>query len=213
MGMFSKDDYDRLHSLVFVDGYSGYTPAIAEIPNGDGVVDADKKYAHVAVKYLVTDQQKTDLMPYLTQAHQLATAAAGLARVPEAFMPDINFGALRILDYPPGAVTAKHTDFDLFTLMMYRDQPDLFQDDPTTRSLALSRIQLLNKQAHLGELAEILKLGQATPHQTVASTTQSGSIVYFAIPNHDAVLPGGQKVGDWITERKARSRTPAPAKS
>jgi hypothetical protein len=209
MSLFSKEDYDRMHSLVFVDGYSGYKPTVAEIPNGDGKVDNDKKYAHIATKYLVTDQQKADLMPYLDKAFNLARAAADLARVPAAFRPVKEFCALRILDYPIGAGSEKHTDFDLFTLMCYRNQPEMFKTyDVEPVTLAMSRIKLLDKQAHLGELAEILRLGPATPHEVLPSTTdRQYSIVFFAIPDHDAVLPTGQKVGDWIAERIARSRT------
>jgi hypothetical protein len=33
------------------------------------------------------------------------------------------------------------------------------------------------------------------------------SIVYFSIPNHDAILPDGTTVRDWLNERMARSRT------
>lgn len=32
------------------------------------------------------------------------------------------------------------------------------------------------------------------------------SIVFFAIPDHAAVLPSGETVGEWLEERLARSR-------
>jgi hypothetical protein len=207
MSFFEKEDYDRLHELAFAPGYPGYKPEVREIPNGDGVVDQDKKYAHIATKYL-DKQPDRDLYRYLKKAHDLAVAAADLAKIPKAFMPKIEFGALRILDYPAGAVSARHTDFDLFTLMVYRDKPALFKGHDVEVSETLRKIQLLNPQAHLGEIAELLGLGAATPHETLASPDWSGSIVYFAIPDHAAVLPTGQTVGDWIAERVARSRTP-----
>ncbi len=216
MSLFTKEEYDRLHSLVFVEGYSGYKPTVQEIPNGDGKVDADKKYAHVAPKYLLTDQQKTDLMPFLQKAFDLATAMADLARVPPGFMPKIEYGALRILDYPPGAVSNKHEDFDLFTTMCYRDIPGLFvADDTGPASFGLRRLQLLNKQAHIGQMGEIIGLGKATPHEVLATTPEQGnqhSIVYFSIPDWNSVLPAHAgkpeiKVVDWLNERMAQSRT------
>jgi hypothetical protein len=196
--MFSKGDYERLHSLVFRSDYSGYKPTVKEIPNGDGKVDAEKRYAHVAPKYFKTDEQREALTPYLEKAFNLARAAGDIAKLPPEYMPDIRYGALRILDYPPGAVSNKHEDFDLFTLMIYRDQPDRFVSDEVPDSKAIERIRLLNKQAHLG---------QATPHEVLASNSRQHSIVYFAIPDWESVLPDGTKVIDWLNERMARSRT------
>ena len=205
--MFTKEEYEKLHSLVFVSDYSGYKPEVKEIPNGDGKVDAEKRYAHVAPKYFKTDRQREELTPFLEKAFNLARAAGDIARIPPQFAPDIRYGALRILDYPPGAVSNKHEDFDLFTLMIYRDQPDRFVADEVEESAAIKRIQLLNKQAHLGQLGEAIGLGQATPHEVLASETAQHSIVYFSIPDHEALLPGGMCVRDWLNERMARSRT------
>jgi hypothetical protein len=111
--VFTKEEYEKLHELAFQPDYSGYKPTVIEIPNGDGKADAEKKYAHVGTKYMMTEQQRTDLMPFLNKAHELALQAAGATDLPIAFYPDIRFGALRILDYPPGSVSNTHTDFDL----------------------------------------------------------------------------------------------------
>ncbi len=205
--MFSKEEYEALHALVFRSDYSGYKPEVKEIPNGDAKVDEEKRYAHVAPKYFKTDEQREALTPYLEKAFNMARAAGDLAKLPPEYMPDIRYGALRILDYPPGAVSNKHEDFDLFTLMMYRDQPDRFVADEVPESKAIKRIQLLNRQAHLGQLGEAVGLGQATPHEVLPSETRQCSIVYFAIPDWDSVLPSGEKVIDWLNERMARSRT------
>jgi hypothetical protein len=205
--MFTKDEYEEIHSIVFRPGYPGYKPTVQEIPNGDGKVDADKRYAHVAPKYWRTSRQAADLLPFLKKAHDLAVAAADIAGVPEQYFPDLRYGALRILDYPPGSVSNKHEDFDLFTLMMYRDQPDRFVADEVEESTAFKRIRLLNKQAHLGQLGEAIGLGKATPHEVLPSETRQCSIVYFSIPDHEALLPDGQLVRDWLNERMARSRT------
>lgn len=206
--MFTKDDYEKIHELVFRPDYSGYKPSVVEIPNGDGKADAEKRYAHIAPKYMMTEQQRSDLMPFLEKAHNLAVLAAGATDLPLMYYPRIEYGALRVLDYPPGAVSNEHQDFDLFTLMAYRDQPDKFKaKDEGGVSEALRKIRAFNPQAHIGQLGELVNLGAATTHEVVASDTTQHSIVYFAIPDHEVELPNGMKVRDWLNERMARSRT------
>lgn len=210
--MFQLQDYGALYTIVFRDGYPGYKPAVKEIPNGDGKVDRDKRYAHVALKYLtgaIPEADESLLRNYLIAAHQLAERAFEAAGIDPAFKPDIRYGALRVLEYPVGATSNLHEDFDLFTLMMYRDQPKTFiaHDEGILASETIQKIRRLNSQAHLGEIGEIVGLGAATPHEVIASDRPQYSIVYFAIPDHAAVLPGGTTVGDWIKERVARSRT------
>ncbi len=212
--VFDEADYDRLHSLVFREDYSGYKPNVAEIPNGDGKVDAEKRYAHVALKYMKTAQQKHDLMPFLQRAHALAETM-GRAMHADKFMPEMEFGALRVLDYPPGSISNLHTDFDLFTLMCYRDQPEKFVCQETgSEHLALNDLRRFDAQSHLGEIGELIGWGKATPHQVLPSETRQKSIVYFAIPDHSEILIKAPTiygvnttVGQWLDERVARSRT------
>lgn len=210
-------DYDRLHSIVFRGDYPGYRPEVRELPNGDGKADAEKRYAHVADKYLENawheNQWDTDeLYEELKAAHRLSLRVADALQVPAAFRPRLEYGALRVLEYPAGATSNLHTDFDLFTLMVYRDQPECFvAHEPwtgdTRTDLRLDAARKLNAQLHIGELGELIDLGPATPHEVVASATPQHAIVYFAIPDHAAVLPTGQTVGEWLEERLARSRT------
>lgn len=204
--IFTRQDYHNLHELVFRDDYAGYKPAVKEIPNGDGLVDAEKHYAHVAPKYFASAWQRAALMPYLVRAHAVACQAATLAGM-SLYLPDIRYSALRVLDYPPGAISNRHEDFDLFTLMCYRDQPELFQSDDQQASYAINQIRLLNPQAHLGQLGEEIGLGKATPHWVLPGDLRQRSIVYFAIPDHAAILPSGVLVRDWLNKRMARSRT------
>lgn len=207
--MFTKKEYEELRHLVFQDGYLGYRPDVKEIPNGDGKVDVDKRYAHVAMKYLETgsSREKAVLFYYLVRCHSLATKIAVISRVPDAFLPSFEHSALRILEYPPGSGSNQHRDFDLFTLMCYRDQPDKFvvEDDPKD-SLQLAVMRGLNPQIHLGEIATEIGLGTATLHEVFPSEQPQHSAVYFAIPDHAAVLPSGVTVGSWLKERLARSR-------
>lgn len=208
--MFTQIDYEGLHSLVFRAGYTGYKPTVKEIPNGDGKVDADKRYAHVSPRYLADEKDpfvRARLQWYLNRAHLQAEQAADLIELPKEFRPDIRYGALRILDYPPGATSAKHEDFDLFTLMIFRDQPDRFLADEVEVSPALAKIRTLDPQAHLGQIGAEIGLGAATPHEVLASETRQRSIVYFSIPDHESRLPSGVLVRDWLNERMARSRT------
>lgn len=211
--MFTESDYNALHDLVFRPDYSGYKPSVVEIPNGDGKADTQKRYAHVAIKYMETDQQRRALMPYLEKAHREAQKGAALlsqihpARsLQDKYWPTIEHSALRILDYPPGAISNTHEDFDLFTLMMYRDQPGRFMSAENDCE-AIRALRKINPQAHLGQIGTEIGLGPATPHAVLASETRQRSIVYFAIPDHTSVLPSGVTVRDWLNERMARSRT------
>ncbi len=214
--MFTSNEYSMLHCLVFKAGYPGYRPEVKEIPNGDGKVDQDKRYAHIAPKYLVSPEMdhfaRMALSRIYNRAFEHAYALAEDAGIPRAFLPHHNYGALRVLDYPPGSIANLHRDFDLFTTMLYRDQPDKFVADHDNGqdvevSKVLQVIRSRNVQAHLGLLAEEIGLGQATPHEVLPSTTTQRSIVYFAIPDHAAVLPSGVTVGDWLKETMSRTRT------
>ena len=205
--MFSKKEYDGLHSLVFRSDYSGYKPSVIEIPNGDNKADAGKRYAHVALKYLKTKQQEKDLRPYLEFAFEEACKIANeISNLSNKYYPNMEYGALRVLEYPPETISNLHEDFDLFTLMMYRDQPDKFiaYGDETE---ILINAHKINPQAHIGQLGEIVGLGKATPHEVLPSDTKQSSIVYFAIPDHDVMLPTNITVRDWLNERMARSRS------
>lgn len=206
--MFTIDEYNQLHSLVFKPDYSGWKPNVLEIPNGDGRIDDLKQYAHVAPKYLQTDQQRKDLMPFLLKAFGDACDIAEYVGLAKKYWPTLEHGALRVLDYPAGAVSNKHQDFDLFTIMMHRDQPEMFKAyDVDQPSECLAKMRTINPQLHLGELGELIGLGKATPHEVLPSHARQHSVVYFVIPDHNALLPSGLTVRDWLNERMARSRT------
>lgn len=199
---FTREDYDTMHRVVFCDGYPGYKPSVKEIPNGDQKIDVDKRWAHVAVKYLkdarLSDADFHVLNAYLWLAHILAENVARALGVPKTFMPSVDHCALRVLEYPPGAISNEHTDPNLFTLMLYRDQPDRFVSDWNDMP---SAVRSLNEHSHLGEMGEMLGLGRATRHSVLPSNTMQRSIVYFAVPHHDAVFPSGQTVKLWLDER------------
>jgi hypothetical protein len=202
MNAFTESDYERLHSLVFHPGYPGYKPEVKELPNGDGKVDT-KRYAHVAPKYLTASAD-----PFLTEcllrAFTEAEAVAAAFDCPAAFWPDIRYGALRVLDYDPGALSHRHTDFDLFTTMFFRDRPNQFvsfgHDLPEA-------VRAVNTQCHIGRIGQLIGLGPATPHEVRPCTERQRSIVYFAIPNHETLLPSGESVRDWLNKVMAASRT------
>jgi hypothetical protein len=198
MNFFSQEEYDTLHRLVFREGYPGYKPEVRELPNGDGKVDADKRYAHVAMKYLNDEHDDEHLWGFYKRAHDRAFEVALALGCPISYFPDSRYGALRVLEYPAGAVSNEHTDFDLFTLTLFRNQPGV--------SGQCSRLHGYPELTQIGEIGELAGLGAATPHSVRASETVQQAIVYFAIPDHAAPLGTGT-VGSWLTERVARSRT------
>ena len=225
--MFTAADYRKLSDIVFRlnrDGqpdYPGYRPAILESPNGDENWDTEKRYAHVAVKYLRDwapdrsgpgnrNEEKDTLNHYLTMAHNRGVEIAIELGVPREFWPTREYSAMRILEYPAGAITHEHVDFDLFTLMCYRNIPRKFQYCSNEDS-HLKKANELNQQIHFGEILELVVPSmKATPHRVDSSESRSQySIVYFTIPDHEAVLPGGITVGAWLEERLSRSRKAA----
>lgn len=203
--IFNRSDYLDLNRLVFRGDYPGYRPEVVEAPNGDGKLDVDKRYAHVATKYLDKDPdvwRRGALANFLETAFSHARDVAKRLGVPDAFKPDLSACALRVLEYPANVGGERHTDFDLFTTLCYRDQPaGLVRTQAPGADLDAFDLGL-----HIGEIGELVGLGPATPHYVSALPTPQQSVVFFVLPRHDAVLPSGQTVGAWLTERMSRSR-------
>lgn len=203
---FSRQHYKQISDLVFQDNYPGYKKNVIESPNGDGKFDTDKRYAHIATKYL--DQLKNrnvfnTLNMYFSMAHAVALQVAHQLQLPEELYPHKDACAMRVLEYAPGVGSYSHTDFNLFTLMMYRDQPDKFVIHDNKPD---EKLQKINKQLHIGELLEIEEYANACRHSVQPSETHQHSIVFFALPNHLTILSNGQSVGEWLEERMSRSR-------
>jgi hypothetical protein len=116
--------------------------------------------------------------------------------VPPEFRPDFSAGALRVLEYPAGEGGHLHTDFDLFAVNLFRNVPNP---------------GLGGTPYHMGEISELIGLGPAEPHYVAPLPVPQMALVYFAIPNHAAVLPDPfegkpDTVGAWLGRRIARSR-------
>lgn len=201
--MFTRDEYDALAERVFRLSHPGYRPALAE-RHPDGSVDFGKRYAHIAAKYRRPGARDEGLLLHKAElrAHYLAVRVACKLGIPPAWWPDITVGALRVLEYPAGIGGACHTDQDLFTVMMYRDQPEAFVGHGEVPAEARE----VNAQFHMGEIGELLGYGPATPHEVLPTSTPQHSIVYFAIPSHHMKLPSGQTVGEWLDVRMAKAR-------
>lgn len=217
--IFSRAEFDALRAIVFrlnADGtpaYPGYRPHIVEAPNGDGTLDAEKRYAHVATKYLRGYQGEgaAEMGNVLVRCQVEALRVHAALGLPEAWAPDLDASALRILEYPPGATSARHTDFDLFTLVAYRDPypGGLVRDpDPQFGFERLKWGDTISPGIHFGELYELGGFGAATPHEVHAvgagfaedripgvTDVEQFSAVYFALPRHDLVLPDGRRLG------------------
>lgn len=200
MRLFNGYDHYQL-SLLFrrEHRYAGYKPDVLEAPNGDGKVDAEKRYLHVALKYAPPEWA----VEYLARAHFAACQIAEALNVPDVFYPRVQDGTLRVIEYPVGAGSAEHTDFDLFTVHCYRSTPADFVrlDDVDPRAEAV------DPDVHLGEIAEAIGVGTATRHRVPARSYTQSAIVYFAMPSLVAKLPSGETVLEWLQERKTgRSR-------
>jgi hypothetical protein len=186
---------------VFRPDYPGNATArgVVEAPNGDPAHrDTGKRYSHVALKYLpMVDEEWTPEQYYLASmlslAHSKALKVAVDLGVPPSFTPLFGFGALRVLEYPAGVgASAVHTDMALFTLNLYRSVPN-----PGLGALG---------SVHMGELGELIGLGTADPHHVTALAERQCSLVYFAMPDHAAVLPSGETVGEWVRRETSRRR-------
>lgn len=196
---------EQLIEYAFSDANPGWRPEIQESPNGDGVWDTNKRFAHIAPKYFNAATPQFVRAAYEKQLG-LARHACRLLRVPEAFYPGPDC-TLRVLDYPAGATTAPHTDFDLFTMRVWRDDANAFKYLGDVGPNLVSITQRY-PGLHFGELlAEVSpKRFVATKHEVIASDEPQSSCVFFVMPDLDAVLPSGITVGEWVEERKARSR-------
>ena len=170
--------------------------------SGTGRVQG-KRYLHVADKYA---DAPAWARAYQDRAYAHACRVAEALQVPKAFWPMPSVGALRVLEYPPGAGSVEHTDSDLFTVVCWRETPaDLELVDETGKVNAGAGAWVdshaANAQAkaqeiaarfpylHIGEIGELVGLGPATPHRVPARPYVQRSIVYFAIPDHAARLP------------------------
>lgn len=201
--MFSATDYDRLAALCFAPGAPYDRTVYTELPNGDGKADVGKRYAHVATKYLQQDSDPArvaELSLVLRRAFELSLQVAAKLGSPP---PQLEACALRILHYPPDVGSNRHTDFDLFTLPLFRNVwlPFVCNGAPLPR-----KIRKLCTRAHLGELGELLGLGPATPHEVLPYAGEQKSIVFFALPDPELKLPDGRTAGEWLAERYSRSR-------
>lgn len=199
MKLFNEQDHRTLSALFApVCRYKGYKPEVLEAPNGDGKVDATKRYLHVALKYDPPEWARE----YLARAHFEACRIAEALNVPAEFYPRVQDGTLRVLEYPAGAGSAEHTDFDLFTVHCYRSTPEDF-----VRLDAVDpRAEAVDPDVHLGEIAEVVGIGKATRHVVPVRPYAQKAIVYFAMPALAAELPGGVPVYRWLAERYSRSR-------
>ncbi len=197
-------EYTLLHNLVFNKSYAGYRPEIQESPDGNNVWDTKKRYAHIAPKYL-TDKVSVSLWLYFNLAFEEAEQVYQKLNFPEYLKPDYHQCCMRILEYPPGASSALHTDFDFMTLQLFRDNHEGFERVGSDAS-----DDEISNGIHFGEIAELAELRKATPHKVVPLDQPQKSIVFFVLPSLEAVIPNktGKDivVGDWLKERYARSR-------
>src|SRR5690606_20701972 len=126
--MLTRKDFNKLARFALTSANPGYKPNVIESPDGDGVWDTQKRYGHVAPKYF----RRTGIGERELEAQRIYNFAMRRAmrvcqdmNLPPEFYPGPD-STLRVLEYPPGATTAPHCDFDLFTLCLYRNDMDAF---------------------------------------------------------------------------------------
>lgn len=208
--IFNRDDYDKLSTLFDPElKYAGFKPGVFERPDGKGGVDYEKKYLHVALKY----NPPEFAVNYLARAHFEACKVAESLKLGSVY-PKVENGTLRVLEYPVGAGTEAHCDFDLFTINCYRETPEDCEE-------FVEVWRPMQRQMHMGEIGRLFDLGPATPHRVQGKPYIQRSIVYFASPSMDTSLLSEYKfpktdhdpevivrtTGEWQMERVKRSRT------
>jgi hypothetical protein len=188
--------------LAFADDYPGYNPKVHEAPNGDGKWDEEKKYSHVYPSL----EPGHVLLNYYARAWSEACRVHVKLNLPWRLAPSYSASCLRILEYAPGVGGEAHTDFDWFTIQLYRSHPDRFRCMTYSdgSDVALSNADHVSSGIHFGEMAELAGVRKATMHGVFPHPTETQkSIVFFAIPNPNEALV---TVESFLAERKARSR-------
>lgn len=211
----TTSDYHTLYTTVFnpANNYPGYRPGIIEAPAGNSEWDTGKHYAHISMKYLAAYgglgmyHMERLLVDWTNYAKEVAINLG----LPMKWWPHLDDSTIRILAYPAGTTTARHTDFDLFTLPMYRNITDTYEAELGNNPSFVNVDQF--NQLHYGELMELINpvAWQATEHEVHAEPhgrTQY-SAVFFAMPRLDLTLPSGLLVQEWLDDRKLRSRKEA----
>lgn len=208
--MFEHFEYKCLSNLFDRHPpYRGYKPEVKESPNSDGVVDKGKRYLHVALKY-DPPQYAIDI---LARAHFEACRIAETLDLPSDFYPKVENGTLRVLEYPPGEGSAEHTDFDLFTVNLWRSTPTDHEQRHDNESGWLKGPCVW----HMGRLGEMLGKGKAISHRVQARPYSQQALVYFAMPANSAEFPDGtydeneirwegHSVQEWLDQIYSKSR-------
>jgi hypothetical protein len=202
----TEKEYAKLHGWVFRDWYPGFKPEVTESPHGDTRWDRKKHYAHIARKYLegYNGPGSYYMQSLLDDWVQYARGVAVDLGVPPKYWPEYEDSTIRILAYPPGGGTEEHTDFCLFTIPMYRNITNTYE----AKFGHPSRLGHVDK-VHIGELLERINPNlKATPHCVVPDVQgrHQYAAVFFAMPRLSISLPDGQRIDEWLGERKGRSR-------
>lgn len=210
-----QEDYDYLAAAMFNPSWPGYRPDVAEAHPLTGVVDRGKRYAHLHAKYLARAPENYPRSTHMT-LETLLMLCTGEARqvafrlgLPKRLWPDPRYSTVRIIEYPPMVGSGEHTDQDLFTIHLWRDpNPGGFVRTGPGAEGVSEALDKAYPGLHLGEMAEVAFLGIATPHLVQPLLRAQRSIVFFAIPDLEAELLPGLKVGPWLEKRMARARVP-----
>jgi len=182
---FDDAAWADLARLFDTPGYAGYKPDQGESPNSDGKVDIGKRYLHVAPKY----NPPLWAQNYVAAAHYEACRIAEKLKVPDAFYPRHENSTLRVLDYPAGTGTVEHTDFDLFTVNLWRSTPEDHEQHEVRTHDGARWWTSGTPSHHTGRIGTLVGMGDASPHRVPARDYPQRAIVYFAMPAMAAAFP------------------------
>jgi len=208
MSVLTPNEYEKLAEFAFSEGNPGYRPTVTESPDGDGVWDDAKKYAHISPKYMKAapeSEAKAYAQKIYDRSFEEAARVCGELAVPKEFFPGPD-STLRVLYYPSWASSSAHTDFDFFTLCMFRDRTEGFRYLDKKTLPELQKAREISPGIHFGELYQEVLGVKPTKHEVVGLPLPQKSAVFFVVPPHESVLLSGTSVGNWMAERKHRSR-------
>lgn len=209
---WSNSEFDYWASRVFTPTYPGYRALCFEQPDGNKDGESYYSYAHIASKYLdgwlTGHEMREEARDLIESLVEEARAWAVKFGIPFELWPTAEDSTLRLLYYPPGGAGAKHTDFCLFTLPVFRNLPQCFNIEVANPD-PIPGIPYGEPKVHKGELmASLMPKEQADMHWVDADPDGRAqfSAVFFAMPPLKTLLPSGQTVGEWVEKRKKETR-------
>jgi len=202
--LFSASDYYTLSKLTLHDsfpsfsGRSGNSKRVSSYVSVKNIVDSN-----------IDGSEKRLLYSCVERAHHESLRVAITLGIPRKYWPNITHSRLRVLEYPPGTDNLPHADANMFTLTLYRNFQDTMFYPNDSRKTWPEHIQNEFRTGLVfGELMQLVMANKTVYPPTLHGVSKDMfersqySVVYFAQPDGEAVLPGGITVADYVAERQ-----------